>query len=109
MWRVTTQGVDDIVQLLEHIGGQQRQAQADQLGRDGSGGEFGLSGHGETSPSVIGAASIIVRNLPFVNGREKRAAIWDAFQGSAGKNGDLGGRRQDAAKSARDIPYNWDI
>ena len=80
------QGVDDIVQLLEHIGGQQRQAQADQLGRDGSGGEFGLSGHGETSPSVIGAASIIVRNLPFVNGREKRAAIWDAFQGSTGKN-----------------------
>ena len=62
------------------------QAQADQLGRDGSGGEFGLSGHGETSPSVIGAASIIVRNLPFVNGREKRAAIWDAFQGSTGKN-----------------------
>lgn len=75
------QGVDDIVQLLEHIGGQQRQAQADQLGRDRSGGELGLSGHGETSPSEIGTASIIVRNLTFVNGMGKKRGSQEDFSG----------------------------
>ena len=40
---------------------------------------------------------------------KKSAAVRRIFQGSAGKNGDLGGRRQDAAKSARVIPYNWNI
>ena len=53
------EGVDDVVQLLEHIGCQQRQTQPDELAGDGAGGEMDLFGHGRTSRGPRG------RRIPF--------------------------------------------
>ena len=63
------EGVDDVVQLLEHIGRQQRQTQPDELAGDGAGGEMDLFGHGRTSRGRGGGGFlfIIPPGAKFVN------------------------------------------
>ena len=61
------QRIDDVIQLLEHVGAQQGQAQLKQLGQNGTGGEMELFGHGGRPPFL----SIIKQNENFVKPERK--------------------------------------